>query len=179
VKVYIQDRKYKAAGPMEGWINGDTRFPGTTAPWTQAYLAIVLAWTNDMGYPDAGHLVGWMSNFLTGLFTSGDQGFEPMRGAAYNLRVAEEGSGKPLSNWGEAFKQSKLEDLTRQAEIETWQDYGRINQAALAGVLSIAPTPRAQKAYDFVRARVDKIDYRQSRGDPTFAIVPRSASAAQ
>ena len=126
-----------------------------------------------MGYPDAGRMVGWMSNFLAGLFTSGEQGFDPMRGAAYNLRVVDEESGRPLNNWAEAFKRSKLDALTRQEEIETWQDYGHINQAALAGMLSIVPTPRVQKAYDFVRARVDKIDYRPSRGDPTFAISPR------
>lgn len=176
-QVYILDRKMKSAGPMEGWVSGDYRDEGATAPWQQAYLAVVLAWVNDMGYADAGRMAGWMSNFLAGLFTSGDQGFDPMRGPAYSLAVFEPSSGKLLNNWGESFKRSKLADLTRQQEIESWQNYGRIMQAALAGALSAAPSPRLQSAYETVRTRADQVTYRPSRMDPTFAILPRSSAA--
>jgi hypothetical protein len=176
VQIFVQDRKMKAAGPMEGWVTGDYGTPGVTAPWQQGYLAVVLTWVNDMGYPDAGRMVSWMSNFLAGLFTSGDQGFDPMRGPAYNLRAFEPESGKPLNDWAEAFKKSGLGDVTGQQQIEIWQDYGRIMQAALGGAVSITHAPRVQQAYEVVRARTAQVTYRPSRGDPTFAILPQTAT---
>jgi hypothetical protein len=178
MQMFVLDRKMKAAGPMEGWVSGDYGAPGVVAPWQQGFLAVVLTWVNDMGYPDGGRLVNWMSNFLAGLFTSGDQGFDPMRGAAYNLTAFNPESGKLLNNWGEAFKKSGLADLTHQQEVESWQDYGRIMEAALAGAYSITNSPRVQKAYEVARTRTGQIAYRPSRGDPTFAILPKPALGA-
>lgn len=178
VQLFVTERRQKGAGPMEGWVTGDTRPEGSTAPWTQGYLAVVLTWVNDMGYPDAGRMVSWMSNFLAGLFTSGDQGFDPMEGAAYNLMVFEPENGKPLNNWAEAFKKSGLADVKGQQQIEIWQDYGRIMQAALGGAYSITRAPRVQKAYEVVRARTSQVTYRPSRGDPTFAILPQASLPA-
>jgi len=179
VQIFVQDRKMKAAGPLEGWVTGDYGTPGMIAPWQQGFLAVVLTWVNDMGYPDAGRMVSWMSNFLAGLFTSGDQGFDPMAGAAYNLMAFEPESGKPFSNWAEAFKKSGLANVKGQEQIETWQDYGRIMQAALGGAFSITRAPRVQQAYEVARARTGQVTYRPSRGDPTFAILPQAAPAAQ
>jgi hypothetical protein len=176
-QLYIQERKMKAAGPLEGWVIGPYRPEYATAPWQQGFLAIVLTWTNDMGYGDAGKMVGWMSNFLAGLFTNADQGFDPMRGAAYILAVSDPKDGRLISNWGEAFKASELDQKPDKEIVELWQDYGRTMQAALGGALSITHAPRVQQAYDLVRERSDKVTYRYSRGDPTFAILPPSGAA--
>jgi hypothetical protein len=176
-QLFIQDRKMKAAGPLEGWVTGAYRPENATAPWQQGYLAVVLTWVNDMGYGDAGKMVDWMSNFLAGLFTSGDQGFDPMRGAAYIVIVSDPKDGRLVNNWGEAFKASELDQKPDKEIVELWQDYGRIMQAALGGALSINHAPRVQKAYDLVQSRTDKVTYRYSRGDPTFAIAPRPGAA--
>jgi hypothetical protein len=69
--------------------------------------------------------------------------------------------------------------VTGQQQIEIWQDYGRIMQAALGGATSITHAPRVQQAYEVVRVRTGQITYRPSRGDPTFAILPQSAPATQ
>ena len=71
-----------------------------------------------------------------------------------------------------------LADLPHQQEVEYWQDYGRINEAALAGAYSITGSPRVLKAYEVARARTGQIGYPPSRGDPTFAILPRRARRA-
>jgi hypothetical protein len=178
VQLFVQDRKMKAAGPMEGWVTGDYGAPGANAPWQQGFLAVVLTWINDMGYPDAGRLTAWMSNFFTGLFTSGDQGFDPMRGTAYILAVFDPDSGKLLNNWGESYAKSKLAEKPAKEVDELWQDYGRVLQAALAGAYSITHDPRTQKAYEFVRNRTNQIAWPHAKGDPTFAILPRPAEAA-
>lgn len=177
VQIFVQDRKMKAAGPLEGWVIGDYGTPGITAPWQQGFLATVLSWANDMGYPDAGRLVTWMSNFLAGLFTSADQGFDPSRGPAYNLMVFDPDSGKLINNWGEAYSRSQLGDKNSKEVEEQWQDYGRIMQAALAGAYSINPTPRLQKAYEYALTRSNGLAWSFAKGDPTFAIVARPAPA--
>jgi hypothetical protein len=88
-------------------------------------------------------------------------------------------SGKPFDSWAEAFKRSGLANVKGQEQIETWQDYGRIMQAALGGAFSITHAPRVQQAYEVARARTGQVTYRPSRGDPTFAILPQTAPAAQ
>ena len=173
VEIFVRDRKLKAAGPMEGWVDGAYGAAGGTAPWQQGYLAVVLSWINDMGYADAGRMVAWMSPFLSGPFVNGDQGFDPERGAAYILRVSNPDNGQLLDSWAVSFKESGLAQRSAGEIVETWQDYGRIAEAALAGVLSIAPTPQAQQAYDFVQARTARISWPYAKGDPTFAILPR------
>src|SRR5690606_26092805 len=87
VELYVKDRELKSAGEIEGWVPGAYSPEHMTAPWQQGFLAVVLNWTNDMGYADAGRMAGWMSNFLSGLFTNADKGFDPNRGAAYRLPV--------------------------------------------------------------------------------------------
>lgn len=175
-QIYVQERQMKAAGPLEGWVKGVYRPDEATAPWQQGFLAVVLTWANDMGYADAGKMVGWMSNFLAGLFTNADQGFDPVRGGpAYILIVTKD--ERPINSWGAVFKASELDQKSDKEITEYWTSYGRIMQAALGGALSINHAPRIQKAYDLVEDRTDKIIGRNSRGDPTFAIVPRSTAA--
>jgi hypothetical protein len=179
VQLYVQDRSLKTAGPLEGWVPGTYRPDGATAPWQQGFLAVVLTWTNDMGYPDAGRIVGWMSNFLAGLFTSGDQGFDPVHGAAYILRVYDPDNDRKFDSWTEAFGKSGLADLPSKEREESWMDYGLIMRAALGGAYSITQSPRVLKAYEFVLARANQISWPHAKGDPTFAILPRSAPSAE
>jgi hypothetical protein len=178
VQLYVQDRSMKSAGPLEGWVPGTYRPDGATAPWQQGFLAVVLTWTNDMGYPDAGRVVGWMSNFLAGLFTSGEQGFDPAHGAAYILQVYNPDNGLKFASWAEAFGQSGLADLPSKRLDESWMDYGLIMRAALGGAYSITQSPRVEKAYEFVAARANQISWPHAKGDPTFAILPRPAASA-
>jgi hypothetical protein len=173
VQLFVVDRKMKAAGPMEGWVKGDYGSPGASAPWQQGFLATILTWVNDMGYPDAGRMVGWMSNFLAGAFTSGDQGFDPMRGVAYIMVVFDPDTGRLLNNWGESYAKSQLANKSAKDVEEYWQDYGRVMQAALAGAYSNNLIPRVQKAYEFVLSRSNQIAWPHAKGDPTFAILAR------
>ena len=175
VQLFVQDRSLKSAGALEGWVPGDYRPAGVLAPWQQSFLAVVLNWTNDMGYPDAGRMTAWMSNFLVGLFTNGDQGFDPSRGAAYNLTVYDAASGRRFDSWAEAFKKSGLGDKSPKDVNDDWTAYGMIMRAGVGAAYSVTPSPRAEKAYDFVRDRFGQISWPQAKGDPTFAILPRLA----
>jgi hypothetical protein len=141
------------------------------APWQQGFLAIVLNWANDMGYRDAGQIVGWMSNFITGLFTNREQGFDPDRGAAYNVRVFETDSGRQFTTWAEAFVESGLKERPSNMVEEDWKAYGNVMQAGVGAAYAVTRSARAKQAYEFVRDRASDVEARY-RGDPTFAIVP-------
>jgi hypothetical protein len=171
VQFYIQERRLKSAGALEGWVPGAYEPMGVLAPWQQGFLAIVLNWANDMGYRDAGQIVGWMSNFITGLFTNREQGFDPDRGAAYNVRVFETDSGRQFTTWAEAFVESGLKERPSNMVEEDWKAYGNVMQAGVGAAYAVTRSARAKQAYEFVRDRASDVEARY-RGDPTFAIVP-------
>ena len=174
-ELFVQNRVMKSAGALEGWVPGDYRPEGATAPWQQGFLATVLTWINDMGYPDAGRTVGWMSNFIAGLFTNGDQGFDPSRGAAYILNVYDPDTRRRFNSWAEAFGKTGLNAQSAKDADESWTEYGMIMLAGTASVYSTTASPRAKAAYEFVLSRAKGIGYPVAKGDPTFAIMPRQA----
>lgn len=174
VQLYVVERRLQSAGELEGWIPGDDRPEEATSPWMQGYLAVVLTWVNDMGYTDAGRVVNWMSPFLSGLFTSSAKGFDPDKGAAYKLMVYAS-NGAPLRTWSSSYNLSDLSTLSGQAVDETWNNYGLIHRAALAGAYSINASPTVAAAYRFTDQRVARITYALAAGDPTFAIAPSRA----
>jgi hypothetical protein len=173
VQLYVQDRIMKSADQVEGWVPGDYRPEGSIAPWQQNFLAVVLNWANDMGYADAGRMIGWMSNFIIGPFTSADRGFDPAFGAAYNLHLFDPETHHRLSSWAEVFQKSGLSKLPPKEVEEAWQDYGMIVRAGTGAAYSVTGSPRAKAAYEFTLARTNRITYPLAKGDPTFAIQPR------
>lgn len=168
-RMLVVERKQEAAGELEGWFPGVYRPENAAAPWQQGYLAIVLGWINDMGYPDAGRTLGWMSNFLTGLFTSEDRGFEPQFGTTYVLAVRDADTGTPFGAWAEVAKANELTKGTRASE-DDWQFYGLILRGAIVSIHNLKPTPRAEAAYNYITRRLGA---GARGGDPTFVIAPR------
>jgi hypothetical protein len=174
VTLYVQQRRLAAAGMLEGWIPGDNRTEEATAPWQQDFQAAVLDWINDMGYGEAGKLLDWMSNFLTGRFTRQKDGFDPLHGVAYALTVMDPGKGSYLSSWKAAFDKSNLAHRSQRDTDEDWRDYGGAARAALAGVLTVTRNARASEAYRYVVQHTPELRWGYAK-DPTFAIVPRAA----
>ncbi|NJO12771.1 MAG: AMP-binding protein, partial [Gammaproteobacteria bacterium] len=83
VKTYVTDGATNAAGQLEGWIHDYGTSGGyPISPWTQFYFATVLGEAGERGYAQADVLLGWMENFLAGLFTSGELGFDPVHGTS-------------------------------------------------------------------------------------------------
>lgn len=173
VQLYVRDRTMKSAGALEGWVPGAYEPQGVLAPWQQSFLAVVLNWINDMGYTDAGQVVNWMSNFIAGLFTSKDQGFDPDRGASYNVQVYDAEKDHIFKSWAEAFDRS---DLKNRREVEDdWKAYGNVMRAGVGAAYAAARSPRAWQAYQFVSKRAEGVEM-PYRGDPTFAILPPDES---
>lgn len=171
VHLYVRDGTMKSAGALEGWVPGAYEPEGVLAPWQQSFLAVVLNWTNDMGYREAGQIVNWMSNFLTGLFLNKDQGFNPENGAAYNVQVYDPKKDHRFKTWAEAFERSDLGKLSYNEIDEEWKAYGNVMRAGVGAAYASSRSARARQAYQFVSQRASQVEL-PYRGDPTFAIVP-------
>ncbi len=172
VDIYVVGRTMQVAGDVEGWVAGDNREIGATSPWQEDFLATVLDWINEMGYPDAGRLLAWMSNFLAGRFTSASQGFDPIYGVAYFLVVSDPVTTMPYDDWASVFHASPLAGKPDEDVREEWNNYGGIACAALAGAYSITHSPRVAEALAYAVAKTPDFRTRYAQ-DPTFAIVPR------
>ena len=170
VKLLVTNRILRSAGEVEGWAPGAARPEDATSPWQQGFLAVTLGWINDMGYADAGRTLGWMSNFLSGLFTSKAQGFDPGYGVISTVTVMKPDGQQPLSSWRAVASATDVSGLDRSQLADLWTFYGLILRAALGYAYALDASPRTLAAYDYVT----KHDGVQSTsGDPTFAIVPR------
>lgn len=170
VELYVEGRKLKSAGEIEGWMPGAYSPEDMTAPWQQAFLATVLNWANDMGYADAGRVVAWMSNFLSGLFTNADKGFNADRGAAYRLPI-EDDDGERIRSWRRLYTESEMPEKDAGEVDEMWGDYGWIMRAGVGAAYSITGSPQAAEAYRFIGERMRRMR-EPVPTDPTFAIAP-------
>lgn len=170
VELYVEERKLKSAGEIEGWMPGAYSPEDMTAPWQQAFLATVLNWANDMGYTDAGRVVAWMSNFLSGLFTNADKGFNPDRGAAYRLPIEGDG-GERIRTWRRLYNESEMPEKDADEVDEMWGDYGWIMRAGVGAAYSVTGSPQAAEAYRFIGERMRRMR-EPVPTDPTFAIAP-------
>ena len=157
--------RYKEAGQVEGYVPPTP----TVSTWQTGFFAVTLGWVNEMGYSDAGRLLGWMSNFLSGLFTSGSDGFDPRYGTSYLTVTTEGDNPRPLSSWRAVFEASGLRKQKESERDEFWLFYGMIMRAALASAQSVDRGPRTKEAYDYVTGYIGST---ARAGDPTFAIVP-------
>ncbi|MEI8396531.1 MAG: hypothetical protein WCF85_17500, partial [Rhodospirillaceae bacterium] len=177
VESYVTRRGMAAAGEVEGWIRGDYGTPGVTAPWQQDFLVITLATLQRRGVITAAPLLAWMNNFITGRFLAGDRGFDPRRGATYNLKVFNSLTGAPYATWAkvfaESFDGSPLSDqIDGDPRLAT--GYAAVARAALAGLICANGSPRAVEAYRYLTERMGEAGDRYRR-DPTWAIRPASA----
>jgi len=164
VNKYIVARRFKGAGPVEGYV---PPIP-TVATWQQGFFTITLGWVSAMGYSDADRMLNWTSNFLSGLFTSKAAGFDPIYGTSYvTVTSGPENKPVPLTSWQAVFDASDLRNQKQSTRDEYWDYYGMIMRAALASVQVADHGPKAKEAYAYVNKAVGGTE-----GDPTFAIVP-------
>ena len=83
---YVHGAAGAAQGDLHGYILGGVD-NNQVAPWQQGYLAIALGQAAVHGIEGAAEVLGWMNNFLTGLYLNGDTGFNPLEGSGYWLTV--------------------------------------------------------------------------------------------
>lgn len=154
VQHYVVDRALAAAGPVEGWMEGDNRDENEIAPWQESFFAMALGYDGQRGFPAADRLLRWMGNYLTGLYLSAGKGFDPRYASAYELRVRDPATRRPLDSWAKVF--AATFGGTKDATDPTVPDlgyprdpggYAAASRGALASLINAGGGTRAIAAY--------------------------------
>ncbi len=183
VQHYIVDRALKAAGPLEGWVQGynlNSRREPQVAPWQQAFLAMTLGYVGQRGFPAADRVLRWMGGFLTGLYLNADAGFDPRYASAYELQVTDPATRRPFDSWAKVFTasfQNKPGGLgPSTADLGYPKDpggYAAAGQGALASLITAGGGPRAVAAYATAVALTESYGLTQAFSTmPKWAIAP-------
>jgi hypothetical protein len=173
VQRHVRRRGSGGPGELRGYLPGPNAVAGSTAPWQNDYLAMVLGWIAAMGYDDARTAADWMGAFVAGRFNSGPRGYDPLYGTPYYLMVAEPGSERPISTWSEAFEAT----FDAAKPVRSLDDpaggggYAAVARAALASIINATGSREARDAYAWVRRQTPLMDADYSR-IPNFAIAP-------
>jgi hypothetical protein len=170
---YITGHELDGAGELKGYIPAPYAVEGVTPPWQDDYLAIILGWTNSMGFAQARPVLDWMTNFVAGRFTNGAHGYDPIYGTPYFLYVKEPATDQFITNWAGAFKRTFSESKPVTAlDYPDWGGgYAALARAALASIITTTGSPRAREAYQFVLDKTPGMNANYSK-TPVFAIVP-------
>jgi hypothetical protein len=180
VKYYITNDAMSAYGDLRGFVLGNETASGVpiVAPWQQCYIVTALAEIAGMNLPqasdDAIQMLDYMTNFVAGLYTNGDNGYAPGNGAAYWLYLKDVNSGTPFSTWSgfsdgniankqltgspyglTAANPQNISDVNPTYYLTGTQGgYGVVAKAALADLITYTQSPRAIEAYGYVVSQI-------------------------
>ncbi|WP_043836211.1 hypothetical protein [Muricoccus aerilatus] len=154
-------------GEAHGWIPGEYGTSGALPPWQQDYFVSTAALSARRGNADARAVLDWMENFIAGRFLSGDRGFNPHDGCAYNLAIAPEGQPQsPFSTWARIGQETRARNLSNG---NGWANsegvYGILAIQSLTLLSELTGTPRVRAALSWI----------QNAGAPYTAPAQRAA----
>ena len=117
-------------GEIAGFIPSNA-YAGHIPAWQTHLLAGVIALSALRGHDEALEVLDFMSNYLVGVLTSADQGFDPHN--AVVIRMPTSVGGVPLTSWGEVADALKAEGIYADGRFAfTELAYHRMLVAGLA-----------------------------------------------
>lgn len=178
---YVEGDEVQQAGELRGYLPGPYAVEGSTPPWQQDYLVMVLGWIDGMGFPQARPILAWMTNFIAGRFTNADRGYDPIYGTPYYLFVADPKSQQLLNSWSGAF-QATFDPAKEPVTTLDWPGwaggYAAVARASLASIINATGSAQAREAYAFVKAKTPDMEASYST-EPAFAITPRTSAPSR
>ncbi len=140
----------KLQGEAHGYIPGV--YPkGALPPWQQDYFAGIAIISARRGNEDAAEVLDWMSNFLVGRFTAGDEGFSLRDGVVYQIAHADPVTGVPYKTWEEIAAATIERGWSNTTTSNGWGasngEYGRLGLATLAGLYELTGDPAIAAVY--------------------------------
>ena len=156
-------------GEAYGWVPGDYRDAGATAPWQQDYLASITIMAARHGNGDALTFLRWQENFLVGRFNAVDRGLPLSDGASYRLAVFDPTTGVPHKTWAEIAAATSAQGWSSNG-VFTDLNYAQLALATLAGIYEVTGSAAAAETFWRVAAEAPAaLDY--------FATYPTNAFA--
>jgi hypothetical protein len=171
VEYYITDDRMAEFGEIKGFIKGSE---GMIAPWQQGYIVNILANIAEMDLPGASdnavRMLNYMENFIAGLYTNEENGYDPDNGPAYWLYHTDPVTKQPYTTWAEfsagnvaSYSLNKSGWGLASAEREsigindltgTMHGYAVIAKSALANLITYTQSPRAIEAYGYLTGQM-------------------------
>jgi Ca2+-binding RTX toxin-like protein len=163
---------------VQGWLPGGDSGGGTqVAPWQEDFMSLEVGMMQQRGFANAGTLLNWMNNAVSGRFINGANGYDPLAGPAYYLTVFDT-NGNPLPSWKSIYTASfgssppTLTQFIDGSFPDTSYGYAANARAALAGIIRQSGSPDAIEAYGFVVAH-QTAQLSVYQDDPTWNLMPR------
>ncbi|MFC7335281.1 hypothetical protein [Rhodocista pekingensis] len=175
---YVVKGELDGAGEVEGWLPG---YPnaGTEAGWMKDFIVTSVSQIVRQGYEQGVPLLDWMANYTTGRFLNGDNGFDPVFGAAYQHALwqgtysVESGDAVLFNTWAQVFQATFGSNPDPSGELARYSyadAYPIIAQASLASLFTVTADPRAIEAYGFIAGLLTATE--ELRGNPKWNIAP-------
>jgi hypothetical protein len=172
VQEYIVDNINGQYGQLNGFIEGSSG-PDRWAivPYEEELMVTALAEVAGMNIPQASaeavQMLQYMNNFVSGIFTNGPNGFNPLDGTSYWIGVNDYTTGTPYTSWSQLFnananstwQEGNAGIPTNPTELINWPTqtmggYGAVAKAALADEITYTGSPQAIQAYGFVVSQI-------------------------
>jgi hypothetical protein len=175
VTYYITDKSMAQYGDLQGFLLGSETAYGApiVSPWQENYIVTALAEIAGMNLPkasdDAVKMLDYMTNFIAGLYTSGDDGYAPTNGTAYWLYLKDPVTKTPYSTWSD-LSTGNVADYKINGEwglpsadpptlginnlTSTMGGYAVLAKAALADLITYTKSPKAIEAYGYVVGQI-------------------------
>ncbi len=154
---YVHGALGAEEGALQGYIMGafDTN---QVAPWQQGYLVIALGQAAAEGFSGAADVLGWMNNFVSGLYLNGGNGYNPLDGSGYWLTTGtgdvQSGTYQSFTTWQQLFD-SNFSGQVSPTSLYGYPDdpiggYSTIAKAALATEWNVTHAANDLAAYAYV-----------------------------
>ncbi|WP_291298706.1 carbohydrate-binding domain-containing protein [Elioraea sp.] len=159
-------------GEAHGYLPG--AYPGgAMAPWQQDYFAGVAIISATRGGEDAKTFIDWMSNYLVGRFTAGDEGFAMRDAVAYNIAISNLTTREVYKTWEEIGAETVSRGMSNTTSTTGWAsgEYGRLGLATLAGIHDLTGDSEIAAVYrSFLSLKPAFTDEASYVANPAYAI---------
>jgi hypothetical protein len=191
VQQYIVDNVNAPYGQLSGFVTAG--YGASDAPWEDDYIVTSLAEVAGMNIPQASaqavQMLQYMNTWVSGLFTNGPNGYNPLGGTPYQIHLSDPITGAPYTTWSQLYSGNVIPGWTSgQGGVPAspagllspgpfYGGFGIIAKAALADEITYTQSPQAIQAYGFV---VSQLAYSLGQSEaggyqqfPQFDNVPR------
>ncbi len=179
VRYYITDHSMAEYGDLQGFVLGSETASGgpIVSTWQEGYIVTALAEIAGMNLPqvsdDAVRMLNYMTNFVAGLYTNGENGFAPANGSSYWLYLKDVQTNAPFTTWSEFSdgnvvnhqitgspyglatpNPEKISDSIAKYHMTDGEGWVMVGKAALADLITYTQSPRAIEAYGYVVSQI-------------------------
>ncbi|MBC7905697.1 MAG: hypothetical protein H7Y60_02990 [Rhodospirillaceae bacterium] len=162
--------------PKLAWVEKHDG-PGTTAPWQNDFLALVMGQLAEAGDSMAAEFFHWHARFTVGRWTNQGTGYCRAMAPAYYINLRTTG-GAAIEDWGTLFRLNwpEVKDCPSSFGMgypDSPSGYVAVSRAML-GMAAGLGAEGAETAYGRLRADTPAMTAAFAK-DPTWAVAPREA----